>query len=150
MAGKQLTSNKNKTCSHCWTTFKRCRELEHHLKKREKYACGSHCDRQFCNFDQLRQHKNSVQQEKDGEVDYDVSIAEMTGYEEDPKLLDLIIAHEGEINDNIESFADYIVVNKKVTFELTYRDLQELLTDIYIYKGEVLLQIEYGRWLRTR
>ena len=46
---------KNKKCEDCGKPFPRVRDLKRH-KEKPKLACGSHCNKSFCDFDHLRQH----------------------------------------------------------------------------------------------
>ena len=122
---------KNKTCNDCHTTFREVRDLTRHLKNRKMQACGSHCPKLFCTFDQLRKHKNSLQQPKDGHVDFESPLANTTGYEHEPKFHQLIEEKKQEIDDDVIQYSDYTVINKKISPDFTYSQLQEVLSDIY-------------------
>ncbi len=125
---------KNKTCGDCETTFHQVRDLEKHLKNRKMVGCGGHCDKMFCNFTQLRKHKNSIQISKEGEVDFEQPLVCKTGYEDDPGFHKLVEDKKTVIQDDFRPYTDYTVVNKQVKPDFTYGELQEILTDIYSKK----------------
>ena len=74
-------------------------------------ACGNHCDKLFCNSDQLRKHKNSVQKPKEGKVNFKLPSICKTGYEDEPDFHKLVEDKKSEIQDDIRSYSDYTVIN---------------------------------------
>ena len=121
---------KNKTCSNCKTEFREVRDLERHEKNRQYIDC-LHCDKKFCNMDHFHKHLRSNNTNKNEVIDYELSLCDKTGYENDPNFKQLIADKHREIEDNVQVFPLYKIINKKIDSSFTYGDLDDLLNDTY-------------------
>ena len=118
----------SKQCAECKTIFKTIYGLKRHLKNRKDIL---HNGRKFCNNAHLHRHLRTIRKPVVKIPDLNQPILELTGYENKKGFKDIIKQHINEIIDNHKTTKLYEVLNKQITSSYTYKDLHELLLDIY-------------------
>jgi DNA-directed RNA polymerase subunit RPC12/RpoP len=122
---------KIKTCPRCGDSFKHLFNLNYHLKKQKQINCD-HCNEKFCNNDHFQKHLRSIRNETDDSIpDLDQQIYPPTGHEDDEGYIDIIEQKGNEINDRRKKTALYEEINKQIDPSYTYRDINDLLLDLY-------------------
>ena len=115
-------------CCDCKTFFKTTNSLKRHLKNRKDIL---HDGTKFCNNSQLQLHLRTIKKPVEKIPDLNQQILESTGYENKKGFKDTVQHHINEIKDNHKTTKLYEVINKQITSSYTYKNLQELLLDIY-------------------
>ena len=128
----QIQKCKNKKCLNCKAIFSSVRKLEQHLKKRRDITCD-HCARTFCNNEHFQQHRRSIRSISRNQniPDLDQEISPASGYEDYDDYQDLIDEKIAEIGDRRKKTRNYEIINQQIDFSFTYRDLNDILLDIY-------------------
>ena len=121
---------KNKTCPNCKTSFSTKKNLDRHLQKKNKITCD-HCDGTYCNESHFQKHLRSTNTTDDTIVDLNRRIYPFSGYENDEWYSNLIDTHANAIDDHTKKKTHYEIINKKIGDSYTYKDLNDLLVDIY-------------------
>ena len=119
---------KLKQCDECKTIFKATNGLKQHLKNRKDILYDG---RKFCNNAHLQRHLRTIKKPVEKIPDLNQQILEPTGYENKKGFKDTIKQHINEIIDSHKTTKLYEVLNKQITSSYTYKDLHELLLDIY-------------------
>ena len=127
-------------CGDCKSFFKTTNSLKRHLKNRKDIL---HDGTKFCNNSQLQLHLRTIKKPIDKIPDLNQQILEPTGYENKKGFKDTIQHHINEIKDNHKTTKLYEVINKQITSSYTYKNLQELLLDIYS-KHKCLYKVNLG------
>ena len=119
---------KLRQCTDCKRLFKTSKSLRNHIKKRKDISCD-HCERIFCNNLHLQSHIRAIEKEETI-TDLNQMILPATGYEEKDGFLELV-RQRIEIRDSEKKNKIYEVINKQIDSSYTYKDLYDLLLDIY-------------------
>ncbi len=129
---RQRQKCKLRQCTDCKRLFKTSKSLRDHLKKRKNLSCD-HCERRFCNNLHLQSHIRAIEKERAEQSIKDLNqiIQPATGYEEEDGYKDLVQQKIKEIRDSEERKKIYEVINKQIDSSYTYKDLYDLLLDIY-------------------
>ena len=120
-------------CGICNKIFDRPTRLTNHQKKADSKACDV-CDTIFCHESELERHKRTVHtgqgiSAKLDDSDLDQPICPRTGLEGAEGYKEEIDKHWGEIRDKQTESKYYTDINKELTPDFTYRDLQKLLVE---------------------
>ena len=115
-------------CNECKTFFKTTNSLKRHLNNRKDIL---HNGTKFCNNAHLQRHLRTIKKPMEKIPDLNQQILERTGYENKKGFKDTVKQHINEIKDSHKTTKLYEVINKQITSSYTYKDLHELLLDIY-------------------
>ena len=115
-------------CNECKTFFKTTNSLKRHLKNRKDIL---HDGTKFCNNAHLQRHLRTIKKPVEKIPDLNQQILEPTGYENKKDFKDIVKQHINEIKDSHKITKLYEVINKQITSSYTYKDLHDLLLDIY-------------------
>ena len=120
---------KLRQCTDCKKLFKTSKSLRNHLKQKKDLPCD-HCERRFCNNLHLQSHIRAIEKEVTI-TDLNQMILPATGYEEKDGYKELVQQKINEIRDSEKKKKIYEVINKQIDSSYTYKDLYDLLLDIY-------------------
>ena len=136
-------SCKNKTCPGCKTSFSTHQRLNKHLQKKKKITCD-HCAETFCNQYHFHKHLRTTNT-ANTLADLNRRIYPPSGYENDEWYSNLIESHANVINDYTKIKTHYETINRKIDASYTYKDLYDLLVDIYSkQKSAFKINIGFG------
>ena len=132
----------NKSCDNCNSTFHRTRDFVRHLKQRKNISCD-HCPRIFCSNDHFQQHLRTIST-KNNVPDLDQHIYAATGYENYKGYQDLVKEKSNDIND-YDKVSVYELINRRIDSKFTYRNLENLILDIYCKQKNVFkVNLSFG------
>ena len=135
---------RNKTCKKCNTEFSTYADYETHVKQ-STYTYCLHCNKTFCTDQQMQAHARTIRLPTEGPIDYERSIHDKTGFEDDPMFQELIDAEKDQIADDDNDYTNHRVINIKIRPDFTYGDLDDLLSDIYTkQKNSFKLNLSIG------
>ena len=123
----------NTTCDTCSNRFRDSRMLKHHQKHATINVC-THCYKKFCNTDDYEKHQRSIPPSPlshDPEYNLDTPVCPKTGYEDMDGYKEQLDNNYNLIRDNVVQRTVYMRMNKELTPEFTYRDLRNMLYDIF-------------------
>ena len=115
-------------CNEFKTFFKTTNSLKRHLNNRKDIL---HNGTKFCNNAHLQRHLRTIKKPMEKIPDLNQQILERTGYENKKGFKDTVKQHINEIKDSHKTTKLYEVINKQITSSYTYKDLYDLLLDIY-------------------
>ena len=115
---------KTHICPDCGALFSKLYNYRQHLKKRQTVSCD-HCPRRFCSNDEYQKHLRSIKTTR-----LDKRIYHSTGYENDTGYQNLITQKINEIKD----WEKKHIINKQINSDFTYKQLNDLLLDIYKHR----------------
>ena len=137
---KKFRLERNKKCEKCLTEFNSFHDYERHIRNRKNISCR-HCNRSFCTNNQMEKHLRTISLAKDDPIDYERCLHEKTGFEDDPRFQELIATKQEYICDHVREYKHYSIINKKISTDFTYGDLDDLLT-VFSTKE----QLQTKRW----
>ena len=142
------------SCNTCSRKFSSNRDLQSHQKNADPKVCDS-CDKIFCHESELARHKRTKHVGGEIRVDVDVEtaldrpICPRTGFEEDEGYKEKVKEHWSEIRDKRKESSYLMDINKELSPDFTYRDLEKLLKGICKKLGHaVKVNIGFGFMLR--
>ena len=127
------------TCQNCKRIFSSKANLTNHQKKKT-FDCH-HCNGKFCTIEHLQQHTRSIPKEEPARSKEDT--LEWIKQLDEPVYPSLYETAEGyqnlvqekkEIRDYQETSSYYQIYNKEIDSRFTYRDIKDMLLDIYTKK----------------
>ena len=116
-----------------------------------------HCDTTFCHLSELERHKRTkhaghgITTETLDHSELDRPICPRTGLEEDGEYKEEIENHWDTIRDNKKELKScYININKVLTPDFTYRDLKNILDEIFAKQTNAFkINLGFGFMLRN-
>ena len=142
------------TCNRCSRRFSSNRDLQSHQKNADPKECDS-CDKIFCHESELARHTRTkhvggeIRTDDDVETALDRPICPRTGFEEDEGYKEKVKEHWSEIRDKRKESSYLMDLNKELSPDFTYRDLEKLLKGICKKLGHaVKVNIGFGFMLR--
>ena len=119
-------------CDICYKKFERSKGLRRHIKYRRKILECEHCNRKFCNIDNLQKHLRSVRSAGISKnIDLNSSITPRTGFENDIGFKNVFQENISKICGKISNFKRYQVYNIEIDSSFTYKRLHDILVQIY-------------------
>ena len=135
---------KNKTCPCCKASFSTHQSLNRHLQSKKKITCDQF-DGTFCNQSHFQKHLRTTNTTDDTIADLNRPIYPPSGYENEEWYSNLIDSKSNEIDDHTEKKTHYEIINKKIDASFTYKDLNDLLVDIFLkHKNAFKINIGFG------
>ena len=138
------------TCMTCRKRFDCNRDLQRHQKNADSKVCDS-CDTVFCHESELNRHKRTIHVGGEIRTDdvfekmLDQPISPRTGFEEDEGYKAEIDDHWSEIRDAREEWSNSTDINKELSPDFMYNDLEDILTDICKKLGHTIkVNISFG------
>ena len=131
---QKVHTNNNTTCATCKKKFRDTRMLKRHQKNAISPTVCDHCDMVFCDTNEYEKHRRSIPLplQHDPEYSLDTPVCPKTGYEDTDGYKEQLDTHWNVIRDMIQQRDGlYMKMNKELTPEFTYKDLQKILFDIY-------------------
>ena len=121
--------------TRCTTCNKNVRNLQKHQKNADPRVCHE-CDTIFCHVSEFERHKRTEHRgwgivTKIDDSKLDKPVYHRTGYEDTEGYLEEMNNHRNKISDSRSEGKFHVFINKKLTPDFTYKDLQKLLDDIY-------------------
>ena len=129
-------------CRNCDEIFTSKANLVKHEKKRKEFTCH-HCDGKFCNNDHLQKHLRSIRgkeqppRSRENTLKWIKQLDEPVYpslYEKEEEYQNTIRENMNEIQDRLKSFPYYQIHNKEIDSRFTYRNLRDMILQIYTEK----------------
>ena len=129
-------------CRNCDEIFTSKANLVKHEKKRKEFTCH-HCDGKFCNNDHLQKHLRSIRgkeqppRSKENTLKWIKQLDEPVYpsiYEKEEGYQNTIRENMNEIQDHQKTFPYYQIHNKEIDSGFTYRNLRDMILQIYTEK----------------
>ena len=122
--------------TRCTMCNKNVRNLQKHRKNADPRVCNQ-CDTIFCHVSEYERHNRTEHigwgiTTKIDNSKFDQPIYPRTGYENNEGYLEEMEKHHNKICDSRSEGKFHVLINKKLTSDFTYNDLQKLLDDIYV------------------
>lgn len=121
---------KKRKCKYCRKAFERSRELRRHVRYRKRLECA-HCNKKYCTLQDLQKHLRSINKSISG-VDLNTAINPSSGYEGYKGYHEVIERNINRISDRERVYKKHKVLNHRIDSSFTYRELYNLLEEIYI------------------
>ena len=127
----QLKRCRKNICSICKLVFRQRRDLARHEKRRKLIEC-THCSKTFCNNEHFQKHLRTINTPRTGSgIDLDTPIYPESGYKQYEGYEALVREKNRDIRDRETVSKHRKVINRKIDSSFTYRDLENLLSNIY-------------------
>ena len=129
-------------CRNCDEIFTSKANLVKHEKKRKEFTCH-HCDGKFCNNDHLQKHLRSIRgkeqppRSRENTLKWIKQLDEPVYpslYEKEEEYQNTIRENMNEIQDRLKTFPYYRIHNKEIDSRFTYRNLRDMILQIYTEK----------------
>ena len=145
LALHQIDDCDSKSCRQCKRKFSNASSLRRHRQANTNISC-EHCDRVFCDADHYQQHLRTISRSVDENVvDLNQRIYPPSGYEDEDGYQHLVERKQKEIDDRFKKTRNYRIINKAIDSSYTYRELNELLLDIYsTHRNSYKLNLGFG------
>ena len=140
-------------CTTCNKKFYSNRDLQSHQKNADPKACDV-CDKRFCHVSEMERHKRTEHtgqgiSAKPDDSKLSQSICPRTGLEDSEGYKDEINNHWSEIRGSQSGSKYYTEINKELTPGFTYKDLKDMLDEIYAKQTHVFkINLGFGFMLQ--
>ena len=140
-------------CGTCGKKFKLTKHFENHQKNADPKACDV-CDKRFCHVSEMERHKRTEHtgqgiSAKPDDSKLSQSICPRTGLEDSEGYKDEINNHWSEIRGRQSGSKYYTEINKELTPGFTYKDLKDMLDEIYAKQTHVFkINLGFGFMLQ--
>ena len=122
-------------CNICCQLFSKSKGLRRHIYRRKKILECEYCKKVFCNIDNLQKHiRSHVQTSKN--INTDSVISTETGFENESAYRDIIQQNISKISTKNSNFKRYQVYNIEIDSRFTYKELYNILVEIYSFQNE--------------
>ena len=133
--------HRKSTCQKCRQTFTSKANLTKHQRKKNRVNCH-HCTGEFCSTEHLQKHLRSIPKEelprsKENTLKWIKELDQPiypSMYETTEEYRDLVQEKRQDIQDHQEIHSYYQIHNREIDSRFTYRDIRDMLLDIYSKK----------------
>ena len=149
--------HRKSTCQKCRRKFTSKANLIKHQSKKNRAKCH-HCTGEFCSTEHLQKHLRSIPKEelprsKENTLKWIKELDQAiypSMYETTEEYRDLVQEKRGEIEDYQDIHSHYQMYNRKIDSRFTYRDIRDMLLDIYSKKRNAFkVNLGFGFILNT-